>query len=67
MTAVGTLNTLARRSPLGPCDKIGSSLFGFGHLGWAPAELVVRHIVALEIRENPKSLYDYSRMYEGPL
>jgi hypothetical protein len=31
VTAVGWLRTMARRSPAGPCDAVGSHLYGYGH------------------------------------
>lgn len=67
VTAVGRLNTHARRTPLGPCDRIGSRLSGYGHLGAYPAQLVVKYFTDLEIKANPKSPYDYSKMYRGAL
>src|SRR5436190_1326456 len=33
VTAIGQLETKARLSPLGPCDKICSRYSGYGHLG----------------------------------
>jgi hypothetical protein len=67
VTAVGTLATNARRSPLGPCDRVGGNLGGFGHLGAYPARLTVKSFRDIEVKENPKSLYDYGHMYHGPL
>ena len=66
VTAVGKLETRARLSPLGPCDKKGSRYLGYGHLGVFPARLVVRSFSEIEIIENPKSPYDYRNMYHGP-
>jgi len=66
VTAVGRLRTSARRSPLGPCDRVGSGYYGDGHLGGYPAELLVEHFSDIEVKENPKSPYDYSNMYRGP-
>jgi hypothetical protein len=67
VTAIGRLNTNARRTLLGPCDRIGSRLYGYGHLGAYPAQLVVKYFTDLEIKMNPKSPYDYSNMYRGAL
>ena len=66
VTAVGELRTRARHSPLGPCDKIGSEYYGYGHLGAAPAQLVVRRFDNVEIRTNQGSPYDYGNIYRGP-
>ena len=66
VTIVGQLETRARLSPLGPCDKKGSRYLGYGHLGVFPARLVVRYFSDIEVIENPKSPYDYSHMYRGP-
>jgi hypothetical protein len=67
VTAYGQLKTRARRSPLGPCDRIGSGYLGYGHLGAFPAQLVVSTFSDIEVIENPKSPYDYGTMYHGPL
>ena len=67
MTVTGRLETMARLSRLGPCDKAGSRYFGYGHLGVFPARLVVQSITDIEVRENPKSEYDYANMYHGAL
>jgi hypothetical protein len=67
VTAVGQLRTGARRSPAGPCDRIGSKTYGYGHLGVFPAQLVVKQFIEIEVRTNPNSPYDYSNMYHGAL
>ena len=67
VTAVGQLETMARLSPNGPCDKKGSMYMGYGHLGAYPAQLTVRSFTNIEVKENPKSPYDYSHMYRGAL
>jgi hypothetical protein len=68
VTAVGQLRTRARRSPLGPCNKIGSGWYpGYGHLGAFPAQLVVRQFRDIQVKTNPESAYDYGHMYHGPL
>ena len=67
VTAVGQLRTRTRRSPLGPCDKIGSGRYpGYGHLGAFPAQLVVQQFKDIEVKVNPESPYDYGHMYHGP-
>jgi hypothetical protein len=66
VTAVGPLKANARRSPLGPCDRIGSGYYGFGHLGGYPAELVVSEFRDVEVKSNPASTYDYGHVYRGP-
>jgi hypothetical protein len=63
VTVVGVLKTNARRSPLGPCDKIGSGYFGFGHLGAFPAQIKVKEIRDVELKQNDKSPYDYSTVF----
>jgi hypothetical protein len=55
VTAVGQLKTHARRSFLGPCDEIGSRYSGYGHLGSFPAQLVVKHFINIQVKENPNS------------
>ena len=67
VTAVGQLRTTAKRSPLGPCDEIGSGDFGYGHLGAWPAELVIQHFSDIEVKANPNSPGDYGKMYHGAL
>ena len=64
VTVVGSLQTRARRSPLGPCDW-GSP--GYGHLGAFPAQITVKTFRDIEVRENPQSPYDYANMYHGAL
>jgi hypothetical protein len=67
VTAVGQIRTRSRRSPLGPCDKIGSGWYpGYGHLGAFPAQLVVQQFRDIEVKVNPGSPYDYGHMYHGP-
>ncbi len=66
VTAAGQLETRARLSPLGPCDKIGSRYSGYGHLGVFPAQLVVKFFSDIAVIENPKSPYDYRYIYRGP-
>jgi len=41
-------------------------MYGYGHLGAFPAQLVVESISDIEVKENPQSPYDYSNMYHGP-
>ncbi len=65
ITAVGQLQTSAQLSARGPCDRVGSHYFGYGHLGVFPAMLRVKYIRDIEIKENPKSEYDYANMYHG--
>ncbi len=67
VTAIGELKTMAKRSPLGPCDKIGSRHYGYGSLGVAPAMLVVHRFSDIQIKANPDSPFDYSHMYRGAL
>jgi len=67
VTAIGELRTGVKVSPLGPCDKIGSRHFGYGHLGWAAALLVVQRFSDIQIKANPDSPFDYSHMYRGAL
>jgi hypothetical protein len=67
VTAVGQLRTMAKRSPLGPCDEIGSGNYGYGRLGAWPAELVVKYFSDIEVKTNPNSPYDYHRRQRGAL
>ncbi len=64
VTAVGRLKTYAHRSPLGPCDRQGTGLYGYGN-GIFPAQLVVKHFRDIDIKANPESPYDYSKLYRG--
>jgi hypothetical protein len=65
VTVKGWLRTQARHSLLGPCDKIGSRYFGYGHFGVFPARLEVLSFSDIQIKVNPASPYDYSNMYRG--
>jgi hypothetical protein len=67
VTAVGRLRTHAKRTSLGPCDRIGGRLSGYGHLGAFPAELEVESFRDIQVKENPKSEHDYAHMYHGAL
>ncbi len=67
VTAVGQLETMADLSPLGPCDKVGSRYQGYGHLGVFPAQISVSSFRDIEVKENPKSTYDYGNIYHGAL
>ena len=64
VTVTGLLETRLLR---GPCDKVGSNYIGYGHLGAWPAQLVVKSISDIEVRENPNSEYDYANVYHGAL
>jgi len=65
VTAVGRLRTQARHSPAGPCDVIGSRLYGYGHLGEWLAQREVDYFTGIEAIENPNSPYDYGRVRRG--
>ena len=67
VTAVGQLETMAALSALGPCDKVGSGYHGYGHLGLFPAQIRVSYFRDIQVKENPKSAYDYGNMYHGAL
>jgi hypothetical protein len=67
VTVIGKLRTVARRTRLGPCDKVGSHYFGYGHLGGFPAQLEVEHFSDIAVTANCASPYDYSNIYSGPL
>ncbi len=67
VTVVGRLQTRAKRSSLGPCDRTSWGLIGYGHLGVFPAQINVESFRDIEVRVNPKSTYDYANMYHGPL
>jgi hypothetical protein len=60
VTVVGWLRTMARRSPAGPCDAVGSSLYGYGHLGAWPAELDIKRFEDIELKHDATSRYDYT-------
>ena len=66
VTAIGRFKTGAHRSPLGPCDRIGSGYYGSGHLGGFPAELVASEFRDVEVRPNPAAIYDYGHRYRRP-
>lgn len=62
VTVVGQVRA-GRRSPSGPCDPV---LRGhYGHLGAFPAQLVVKRMDEIVIKENPGSDIDY-RVYLNP-
>ena len=65
VTVVGRFQTRAKRSPLGPCDRKTWGP-GYGHLGVFPAQIVVESIRDIEVKMNPQSPYDYSKIYHGP-
>jgi hypothetical protein len=68
VTVVGWVRTMARRSAIGPCDVIGSGLYGYGHLGAWPAELDIERFEDIELKHDGTSRYDYTgfshRRYE---
>jgi hypothetical protein len=66
VTVIGRLQTRARHSPLGPCDRKSWGLTGYGHLGAYPAQIDVDSFRHIEVKVNPQSPYDYSNMYHGP-
>jgi hypothetical protein len=63
VTAVGRVRASDHRSPVGPCDIVARG--HYGHLGGAPAQLVVKRFTDIEVVPNPNSPYDYSNMYRG--
>lgn len=65
VTAIGQLQTQAKHSPLGPCDRIGSNLTGYGHLGAYPAQMEVTRFTDMEIKDVPGSPYDYRDVPPG--
>jgi hypothetical protein len=67
VTVVGRLQTRAKHSPLGPCDRKSWGMAGYGHLGVYPAQIMVETYRDIEARVNPQSPYDYAHMYHGPL
>jgi hypothetical protein len=64
VTAVGQLETSL--SPPAPCDVAGRRFRGYGHLSAFPAQITVSSFRDIEVKENPKSAYDYANMYHGP-
>jgi len=66
VTVVGRLQTRAKHSRHGPCDKESWGLPGYGHLGVFPAQIIVESFRAIEVKVNPQSPYDYANMYHGP-
>ena len=60
VTGVGRLRTTARRSPAGPCDAIGSGLYGYGHLGAWPAALDIVRFEDVQLRYDAASPFDYT-------
>lgn len=67
VTVVGSLQTRAKRSRLGPCDRKSWGLGGYGHLGAFPAQITVESFRDIEVRVNPRSAYDHANMYHGAL
>jgi hypothetical protein len=66
VTVFGWLRTMAKDSPAGPCDTVGSHTYRYGHLGAFPAELQVERFSEVEIKANPVSPYDYAIFARGP-
>jgi hypothetical protein len=66
VTATGELHTHAHRWSFTPCNRITWGLPGYGHLGAYPAEIVADGLKDIEVKENPRSPYDYANMYHGP-
>jgi len=64
VTAVGQLETSP--SPPAPCDMAARKFRGYGHLSAFPAQITVSSFRDIEVKENPKSEYDYANMYHGP-
>jgi hypothetical protein len=64
VTVTDKLQTTMRQSAAGPCDKKGWYP-GYGHLGAFPAQIIVSRFSNIEVRENPRSPYDYRNMYHG--
>lgn len=67
VTVVGRLQTRAKHSPLGPCDRKSWGMAGYGHLNVYPAQIMVETFRDIEVRVNPQSPYDYANMYHGAL
>jgi hypothetical protein len=65
VTVVGRLQTRAKHSSRGPCDRKSWGL-GYGHLNVFPAQIMVESFQDLDVRVNPHSPYDYAHMYHGP-
>jgi hypothetical protein len=53
VTAVGRLQTRAKHSSLGPCDRKSWGL-GYGHLNGFPAQIMVESFRDIEVRVNPQ-------------
>ena len=62
VTVVDQLKTIAGRSPLGPCDEVGSGYYGYGHLSVYLVQIVVLRFIDIEVKENPNSPYAYSHI-----
>jgi hypothetical protein len=67
VTVTGELHTHAHRWSFTPCNRTTWGLPGYGHLGAYPAEIVPQGLKDIEVKENPRSPYDYANMYHGPL
>jgi len=63
VTVTGRLDTMLRS----PCERAASKYRGYGHLGVFPAMLTVQSITDIDVKENPKSEYDYANLYRGAL
>jgi hypothetical protein len=60
VTVSGQLRTKATRPPGGPCAL---TLEEFSEMGGYPAKLEVQHFRDIQIKENPRSAFDYNHMY----
>jgi hypothetical protein len=58
VTVVGQLRA-EYESPLGPCDRVGGG--HYGHLGAFPAELIIREVKDVVVKEVPDASCDLSR------
>jgi hypothetical protein len=66
VTVTGELHTHAQPRSFVPCDRKSWGMPGYGHLGVYPAEIVAEGLKDIEVKENPRSPYDYANMYHGP-
>ena len=65
VTVTGRLQTRAKRSRRGPCDRKSWGV-GYGHLNVFPAQIVIESVHDVEVKVNPQSRYDYANIYHGP-
>lgn len=67
VTVTGRLLTRSSFWDKGAQCEWAKNGLGFGHLGSFPAQIQVEGFSNIEVKQNPKSPYDYANMYHGAM